>query len=175
MQSYSAAPYVEGQRRTHRLRWSALIVIVAVTFAAAAVGSVASIDAPDFYLSLNRPTWAPPPNVFGPVWSALYLLMAIGAWIVVRVDSWESAKPKMILYGAQLALNSLWTWLFFYWHSGAAAFVDIILLWLLVAATIGAFWRTHKLAGALLLPYIAWVSFATALTWSVWHANLGTL
>lgn len=175
MHAYSASSYIETQRRAHPLRWGALAIIVSVTFVAAAVGSIASINAPDFYLALNRPTWAPPANVFGPVWSVLYLLMAIGAWIVVRVDRWESAKPKMMLYGAQLALNALWTWLFFYWHSGAGAFVDIIALWILVAATIGAFWRTHKLAGALLLPYIAWVSFATALTWSVWHANLGTL
>ena len=77
----------------------------------------------------------------------------------------------MILYGAQLILNAMWTWLFFSWHTGAGAFADIIVLWLLIAATIVGFWRSHKIAGALLLPYIAWVSFATALTWSVWQMN----
>ena len=174
MHSYSSS-VVEPQSGAHPLKLGALAVLIAVTFVAAAIGSIASIQAPEFYLALNRPSWAPPPNVFGPVWSVLYLLMAIGAWIVVRVDGWPRAKPAMMLYGAQLALNALWTWLFFYWHSGAAATVDIIALWLLVAATIVTFARTHKLAGALLLPYLAWVSFATALTWAVWHANPATL
>ena len=174
MNSYSAS-YIEPHGRAHPLRWGALAIIVGVTFVAAAIGSIASIQAPEFYLALSRPSWAPPPSVFGPVWSVLYLLMAIGAWIAVRVDPWTVAKPKMMLYGAQLVLNALWTWLFFSWHTGAGAFADIIVLWLLIAATIGAFWRAHKLAGALLLPYLLWVSFATALTWTVWHLNPGAL
>lgn len=174
MHSYSSSVN-EPQSRTHPLKLGALAGLIIVTFVAAAIGSIASIRAPEFYLGLNRPSWSPPPSVFGPVWSVLYLLMAIGAWIVVRVDTWPRAKPAMMLYGAQLALNALWTWLFFYWHSGAAAFADIIALWLLVAATIVAFGRSHKLAGALLLPYLAWVSFATVLTWAVWHANPATL
>jgi len=170
MHSYSSS-IVEPQSRSHPLKLGALAILAAVTFIAAAIGSIASIQAPEFYLALNRPTWSPPPSVFGPVWSVLYLLMAIAAWTVVRVDGWERAKSALALYGAQLVLNAMWTWLFFYWHSGIAAFVDIIALWLLVAATIVAFARAHKLAGALLLPYLAWVSFATALTWAVWHAN----
>ena len=175
MQSYSSTSFIETQRHDYPIKPWSLVVLIAITAVAAAIGSIASIQAPEFYLALNRPSWAPPPSVFGPVWSVLYLLMAIGAWIVIRVDGWERAKPAMALYGIQLALNALWTWLFFYWHSGAAAFADIIALWLMVAATIAAFARVHKLAGALLLPYIAWVSFATALTWAVWHANPAAL
>ena len=144
MHSYSPS-IIEPQSRAHPLKLGALAILIAVTFVAAAVGSIASIRAPEFYLGLNRPSWSPPPSVFGPVWSVLYLLMAIGAWIVVRVDEWSRAKPAMMLYGAQLAMNALWTWLFFHWHSGTAAFVDIIALWLLVAATIFAFARSHKL------------------------------
>ena len=174
MQSYST-PYSDSNGRAHPLRLGALAIIMAVTIVAAAIGSIASIQAPDFYLALNRPSWAPLPSVFGPAWTVLYLLMAVGAWIVVRVDGWPRAKPQMMLYVAQLALNALWTWLFFHWHSGTAAFAEIILLLMFVAATILTFWRTHKLAGALLLPYLAWVSFAAALTWSVWQANRGTL
>ncbi|MEP6833937.1 MAG: TspO/MBR family protein [Gemmatimonas sp.] len=175
MHSYSASAVEPQPHRSHALKLAALVALVAITAVAAAIGSIASIQAPEFYLALNRPSWAPPPNLFGPVWSALYLLMAIGAWIVVRVEGWERAKPAMMLYGAQLACNALWTWLFFYWHSGAAAFVDILALCALVVATIVVFGRAHKLAGALLLPYLAWVSFATALTWAVWHANPATL
>ena len=174
MQSYSA-PDSKSNGGGYPLRLRALGILLAITFVAAAIGGVASIQAPDFYLALNRPSWAPPPSVFGPVWSVLYLLMAIGAWIIVRVAGWPRAKPQLMLYVGQLALNALWTWLFFHWHSGAAAFAEILILLSSVAATVVAFWRTHKLAGALLLPYLAWVSFATALTWSVWQANKGTL
>lgn len=177
MQSYShASPsYIEPRPHAYPLKLGALALLLVATAAAAALGSIASINAQDFYLALNRPEWAPPPGVFGPVWSVLYLLMAIAAWIVVRVDAWPVAKPKMIIYGTQLVLNAIWSWTFFRWHSGAAAFVDVIALWLMIATTIAVFSRAHKLAGILLIPYIAWVSFATALTWTVWQLNPGAL
>lgn len=173
--SSNSALYAERRSQPYPLMWGALAILIAVTAVAAAAGGVASVSAPDFYLSLSRPTWAPPPSVFGPVWSVLYLLMAIAAWIVVRIEGWERARPALVLYGAQLVANAAWTWLFFSMHSGVTAFLDIIVLWLLVTATIVAFGRVHKLAGALLLPYLAWVSFAAALTWAVWQANPGTL
>lgn len=126
-------------------------------------------------MALRRPSWAPPPWLFGPAWSVLYLLMAIAAWIVVRVDGWRPARSSIILYAVQLLANGIWTWLFFGLHSGAIAFAEILLLWALIVATIVAFWRTHALAGALLIPYLCWVTFAAALTWSVWRANPGAL
>ncbi len=174
MHSYSAS-VIDRPSHSYPLKPLALVLIIVVTAAAAALGAVASIAAPEFYLSLNRPEWAPPPNVFGPVWSVLYLLMAIGAWIVVRVEGWERAKPALILYALQLAANALWTWLFFAWQSGLGAFTDIVVLLFLIVATIAAFTRAHKLAGLLLLPYLAWVSFATALTWAMWNANPAAL
>lgn len=174
MHTYSPS-LVEPTRRSHPLKPMALVALLVATGAAAAIGSIASISAPEFYIALNRPTWAPPPWLFGPAWTTLYILMAIAAWIVVRVDEWHVAKPKMALYGVQLVANALWSWLFFGLHSGAAAFAEVLVLWLLIAATLVVFWRTHKLAGALLVPYIAWVSFATALTWAVWQANPGVL
>lgn len=167
--------FIELQQHSYPLKPLALVLLIAVTAAAAAIGSVASLSAPEFYLSLNRPSWAPPPSLFGPVWSVLYLLMAIGAWVVVRVEGWERAKPALLLYVAQLVANALWTWLFFQWRSGIGAFGDIVVLLLLIVATIVAFARAHKVAAALLLPYLAWVSFATALTWAVWHANPSVL
>ncbi len=146
-----------------------------LTFAAAALGGVASAQAGSFYLNLVRPEWAPPGWLFGPVWTALYLMMAIAAWLVWRDHGFRRAGGALTLFVAQLAVNALWTWLFFVWHQGALAFAEILLLWVLLAATIVAFWRLHVLAATLLLPYLAWVSFATALTYAIWQLNPGIL
>lgn len=143
-----------------------------LTFVAAAAGAAASIDAAPFYAALVRPAWAPPSSVFGPVWTALYVLMGVAAWIAWRHGA---SRGTLALYVVQLALNALWSWLFFAWHRGALAFVDILVLWALIVVTLVAFWRVRPLAGALLLPYLAWVSFASALNWAVWHLNPGVL
>lgn len=144
---------------------------IALVFLAAWIGSIASMQARDFYASLVRPDWAPPGSVFGPVWTVLYTLMAIAAWLVWRERGWAGARGPLLLFCAQLAVNALWSWLYFAWRQGALAFAEILVLWLLIAATAVAFWRVKKLAGVLLLPYLAWVSFATALTWATWRAN----
>jgi tryptophan-rich sensory protein len=142
-----------------------------VTFVAAAIGGSASVQAGPFYTQLLRPDWAPPPAIFGPVWTVLYVLMGIAAWLVWRVGGFRAARSALTLYLVQLALNALWTWLFFGWHRGALAFADIIVLWALIVATLIAFWRIRPLAGALLVPYLLWVSFAAALNYSVWQLN----
>lgn len=146
-----------------------------LTFAAAALGGVASGQAGSFYLNLVRPEWAPPGWLFGPVWTALYLMMAIAAWLVWRDHGFLRAGGALTLFVAQLAVNALWTWLFFVWHQGALAFAEILLLWALIAATVIAFWRLHVPAATLLLPYLAWVSFASALTYATWQLNPGIL
>lgn len=147
---------------------------LAVAFAAAGVGAVASAQAAAFYAQLVRPSWAPPAGLFGPVWSALYTLMGIAAWLVWREDDKKRALP-LTLFLVQLAVNALWSWLFFAWRLGALAFADVLILLALIAATLVAFWRIRPLAGALLLPYLAWVAFASALTWSIWQSNPGVL
>ena len=144
---------------------------LAVSFTAAAIGAAASIQASSFYLQLARPAWAPPANVFGPVWTALYVLMAIAAWLVWRVGGFRFARLALTLFLAQLAVNALWSWLFFGWHWGGLAFADLGLLWMLIITTLIAFWRVRPLAGALLIPYLLWVSFALALNYSVWQLN----
>jgi tryptophan-rich sensory protein len=160
----------------HRpLQLPALAGWLVLTFAFAAVGAYASAQAADFYLQLDRPGWAPPAWLFGPAWSALYLLMAIAAWRVQRASAPGGARPEFTLYMVQLAANALWTWLFFAWHKGAWAFVEILLLWVLIAGTIVAFGRRDRWAGLLLIPYIAWVSFATCLCYSIWQRNLVVL
>ena len=146
-----------------------------LTFAAAAAGAFASAGAGAFYRQLARPEWAPPGWLFAPVWTVLYVLMGVAAWLVWRAHGLRQARTALILYVAQLAANALWTWLFFVWHQGALAFAEILLLWGLIIATVVAFSRLHALAAALLLPYVAWVTFASVLTYATWKLNPAVL
>ena len=144
---------------------------LALVFVAAAIGAAASVDAATFYAQLVRPAWAPPASAFGPVWSVLYLLMAIAAWLVWRERGVGGVPAALTLFMAQLCANALWSWLFFAWRNGAFAFAEVLVLLALIAATIVLFFRISRLAGALMLPYLAWVCLASALTWSVWQSN----
>ena len=144
---------------------------IAGTAVAATVGTIASVDAGAFYAQLQRPTWGPPASWFGPVWTTLFVLMAIAAWRVWRVDGFAPARRALTLYVVQLGLNALWSWLFFGWHRGALAMLDIVVLWLAIVATMRAFARHDGLAAWLLAPYLAWVSFAAALNFAVWRMN----
>ena len=153
----------------------AFAIVFVVTFAAAGIGAAASVSAGRFYMELNRPAWAPSPAVFGPVWTILYILIALAAFLVVREAGWRLALVPLAVYVLQLALNAVWTWLFFKWHLGLAAFLDIVVLLMLVAVTAWVFWGVRPLAGVLMLPYLGWVGFATVLTWSVWRLNPGVL
>jgi tryptophan-rich sensory protein len=155
--------------------WVGLLLTLAVTALAAFIGSAASIRSAEFYATLAKPPWAPAPGVFGPVWTLLYLMMAVAAWLVWRRAGLPAASGALALYLVQLALNALWTWLFFRWRSGAWALAEILLLWLVLVVTLVCFWRVRPVAGMLLLPYLAWVSFATALTAAVWRRNPGLL
>jgi len=152
-----------------------LIGWLVLTFAASAIGALASVQAAEFYGQLQQPAWAPPPGVFGPVWSLLYALMAISGWLVWGTGGVRANRFAFGLFFAQLALNALWSWLFFAWRLGAVAFAEIILLWLLIIATLIAFWRVRPVAGLLLAPYLIWVSFAAALNFALWRLNPLTL
>lgn len=149
-----------------------LLCWLLLVFAAAAVGAVASVNAQAFYAQLVKPSWAPPAGLFGPVWSVLYALMGISAWL-----AWRSGPSRraLVLFFAQLAANALWSWLFFAWHQGALATAEVLVLLALIVSTMRAFWQSSRGAAALLLPYLLWVAFASALTWSVWQANPGLL
>ncbi len=148
---------------------------LAASFIAGGIGAFASANAGSFYGQLTQPSWAPPAWLFGPVWTVLYVMMAVAAWLVWRRHGFAGARTALWLFIVQLAANALWTWLFFVWHQGALAFAEIILLWLLLAVTMATFWCRHRLAALLLLPYLAWVSFATGLTWAMWRLNPGVL
>ena len=97
--------------------------------------------------------------------------MGIAAWLVWRSGGFRTNRQALTLFLVQLALNALWSWLFFAWHRGGLAFTDIVVLWLFIAATIVSFWRVRPLAGVLLIPYLLWVSFAAVLNYSVWQLN----
>jgi tryptophan-rich sensory protein len=142
-----------------------------LAFAAAAAGGFASASAGDFYRELVRPTWAPPGWLFGPVWSVLYAMMGVAAWLVWRARGFAGARAALLIFIAQLGVNALWTWLFFVWRQGGLAFAEILLLWTLIALTIALFWRVSRLAAMLLVPYLAWVSFASALNFATWRLN----
>jgi tryptophan-rich sensory protein len=141
------------------------------TLAAALVGGLGSVRSGELYAQLEKPGWAPPGSVFGPVWTVLYVLMAVAAVLVLRRAGWPGAREAMMLFGAQLALNALWPWLFFRWRLGAVSLAEILALWVVLLLTVLAFGRVHRVAAALLLPYLAWVSYAAALTWAVWRRN----
>ena len=153
----------------------ALVGWTSLTFGAAALGAFASAGAGAFYAELDRPSWAPPAWLFGPVWSVLYALMAASAWLVWRERGFSGARTALALFVVQLAANALWTWLFFAWRQGALAFAEVVLLCFLILATIVAFQRIRGLAAVLLYPYLAWTTFASALTYSVWRLNPGVL
>ena len=148
-----------------------LVGWILLTFATAALGARASISAASFYGTLELPAWAPAASVFGPAWTVLYALMAIAAWVVWREGGWARQRTALVVFVIQLAVNALWSWLFFAWHRGALAFVDIMVLWGLIVVTLLMFWRVKPLAGVLLVPYLAWVSFAAALNFTVWRMN----
>lgn len=170
MQAVHPTPRASAPQQT-----LALVLWLGATLATGALGAVASVNAASFYSQLTQPAWAPPAWLFGPVWSVLYVLMGAAAWLVWRRHGWRGARTALALFVVQLLANALWTWLFFAWRLGGVALAEIVLLWLMIAGTIALFWRLQRLAAVLLLPYLAWVGFATALNFSLWRLNLGLL
>ena len=147
------------------LLWGGLTLLTAV------LGGLASARAAQFYDALSLPDWAPPAAVFGPVWSVLYVLMAVAAWLVWRHRHTVKGSSGLLLYGVALLPNALWSWLFFDWHLGLWALIDIGVLWLLVGLTVRAFWNVRPAFGLLMVPLWAWVSFAGLLNATVWWTN----
>jgi translocator protein len=149
-----------------------LIVCLAVVYAVAGIGGyTTSSSVTSWYATLNRPAWNPPNWVFGPVWGVLYTLMAVAAWLVWRRAGVAPVVLPLAVFAVQLALNGAWTWIFFGLHQPGWAFADIVLLWVGIVATMISFWRVSPTAGALLVPYLAWVSFAGALNLALWRLN----
>lgn len=155
--------------------WWGLGGWLVLCFAAAGLGAVASASAASFYGALRQPAWAPPAWVFGPVWSVLYGLMAVSAWLVWCQPPSSARRRALALFCGQLVVNVAWSWLFFAWHLGGLALVDVMVLVGLIGAMIAAFWPVSRWAAGLMLPYLFWVGFAAALNAAVWQLNPGRL
>ena len=150
-------------------QWWMLAGFLVVTFGVATVGGIAtSGSVRSWYPTLTKPAWNPPGWVFGPVWTALYAMMAVAAWLVWRQAGWGGA---LALFGMQLALNAAWSPLFFGLHRIDLALGDIVLMWAAIVATMVAFWKVTPAAGWLFVPYLLWVTFATALNFALWRLN----
>jgi benzodiazapine receptor len=153
-------------------RWIGLVVFIGICFGVGVLGSLATRPEVDtWYRSLNKPVWNPPGSIFGPVWTTLYVLMGIAAWLVWKREGFWPAKTALILFAIQLVLNGAWSWIFFRMHRPDLAFLEILFLWIAIAATTLAFFRHSQLAGWLLTPYLAWVSFAAVLNFTIWRMN----
>lgn len=156
-----------------RTELPAVVRSLALPFVAAAVGSAATLPRlDDWYAELAKSAFTPPRSAFGPVWTALYLLMGAAHYLVSRAEATPAAKRAAdALYRLQLGLNALWSILFFGLRSPAAALVEIVALAAAVALTIVAFARISKPAALLLAPYLLWTIFAAALNASIWRLN----
>jgi len=149
----------------------ALLAFIAACFGAALAGSAFTTPSvPEWYDSLIKPSFTPPNWLFGPVWSVLYLAMAIAGWLVWRQRE-SSATLPLMLFAGQLVLNVLWSILFFGLQAPGIALVEILTLWVAIFATLLSFWRISKIAGWLFVPYLVWVSFATILNLEIWRLN----
>jgi benzodiazapine receptor len=149
-----------------------LAAFVALCFAAAGIGWVwTNAGLTEWYPSLRKPVWTPPDRVFGPVWSILYMAMAVAGWLIWRRRTRAGAKVALLLFVVQLGLNAIWTGLFFALRDPGLAFGEITLLWLAIVATVMAFWRISRVAALLMIPYLVWVTFASILNLVIWMMN----
>jgi tryptophan-rich sensory protein len=125
-----------------------------------------------WYTTIQKPSWNPPNWIFGPVWTTLYILMGIALYLVWKEDSSDFLKKlAIVFFTLQLVLNFFWSFIFFQQHEMGWALVEIIALWLAILVTIFSFANISKTAAWLLVPYIAWVSFATILNYTLWKIN----
>jgi tryptophan-rich sensory protein len=147
-----------------------LVGWLVLAFAAAWIGSLFLPG--EWYAQLSKPRWTPPNWLFGPVWSILYAFMAIAAWLVWKKGGFASASLPLAFFVVQLILNAIWSWLFFGLQNPGLAFCEIIILWFTILVTLITFWKEASVAGALLIPYLAWVSLAVVLNFSIWRMNL---
>ena len=139
------------------------LFILAVVAVSVLGGLATSAAIPDWYATLAKPSWTPPNWVFGPAWTTLYVLMAVAAWLVWRRRRLVEVRGALLAWWVQLALNLLWTMLFFGLRQPLWGLIEIVALWVAIAITIALFHRVRPLAALLLVPYIAWVSFAISL------------
>jgi len=161
---------MQNETKTNIIR---LIVSILIPQAAGAIGAMLTLPSvSSWYAGLNKPPFNPPDWIFGPVWTALYLLMGISLYFAWKKGLHrKDVKTAVILFALQLLLNVAWTYLFFYLHKPLTAFVEIIVLWLCIAGTMISLFRVSTRAGVLFIPYLIWVSFASVLNFFLWRLN----
>lgn len=149
-----------------------LAISILIAQAAGVFGTLFTTPSiPTWYATLTKPDWNPPSWLFGPVWITLYTLMGVAAYLVWQRRDKPGARAALFVYGIQLALNAVWSMLFFGLHNTGLALAEILVLLAFILATTTLFWRIDKRAGFLMLPYIAWVSFASILNFTIWQLN----
>lgn len=171
MQNHLDATRREGGLNTRSV--AALIVCLALPLLVGALGALGTMDGlRTWYPSLTRPSFAPPSWLFGPVWTTLYVMMGVASWLVWREGpARPEVRSALVLYVIQLLSNLAWSWLFFGFRQPLAALVDIVVLLALIAVTAQRFARVSRIAAVLMLPYLAWVAFATILNAGFWWLN----
>lgn len=151
-------------------KWVVLAGLIILCLVTGFIGSLASMDAiPTWYATINKPSWNPPNWVFGPVWTILYIMMAVAAWRVWLTH--DRVKPALTLFFIQLAFNLAWSLIFFGLRSPGGALIEVVPFWAAILATMLAFFGRDKWAGLLFVPYLAWVSFAAVLNFAIWRLN----
>lgn len=154
------------------IQWQPLIICVLGTMIIGSISGIANAGTIDtWYANLIKPSFNPPNWIFGPVWTLLYLLMGVGLYLIYTSPSSAARTQALRLFMLQLLLNFAWSFLFFYFKSPLLAFIEIILLWITIILMIRAFLQVYPGAGWLQLPYLAWVSFASVLNFSIWYLN----
>lgn len=155
-----------------RKLWISFVIFILICFTVQIVGSFWTKETVStWYPKLIKPAWTPPDWVFGPVWSSLYIMIAVSGWLIYRAQYSHERTVALVFYGAQLALNFIWSFLFFSLRSPTLGLIDISLLCLLILLTIIKAWSVSRLASLLLIPYLAWVMYATTLNAGIWLLN----
>jgi len=164
---------MDNKNSSRLLSVAVFVFFILICFGTAWTGAQVSpgIASSDWYDQLSKPDWNPPGWLFGPVWTALYTMMAIAAWRIWSKAGFSDAKPEFTLFFVQLALNGLWSQLFFGMQNPGLAFLEIIFLLIAIIITTLLFFRRDRIAGWLMVPYILWVAFATVLNGTIWMMN----
>lgn len=149
---------------------SKILVSVGLCYAVAFISS--RFEPGIWYQTLAKPAWTPPDWIFAPVWTILYTIMGLAAWLIWRQGGIAVAGLPLSVFVIQLVLNGLWSWIFFGQRNIGLAFAEIVLLWILILVALIIFWKRQALAGILLLPYLLWVGFAAILNYAIWRLNL---
>ena len=153
-------------------RISGLVASLGIVFCVAWIGgSFTNMSVLNWYPTLNKPAWTPSGSTIGLIWTILYSAMAIAAWVVWSNGGLLTQRRPLLAYAAQLILNAGWSFLFFGMRSPGLALVEIVVLWAAIVVTLVSFWKVSRVAGALMIPYLLWVSFAAFLNFMIWRLN----